>query len=98
MIPRRPHRRPSGARPVEPLEPRTLLATFVVATTADAGPGSLRQAIIDANASSGADEIHFDIPGAAGAAAARRITLASPLPAVSETVLLDATTQPAYAG
>ena len=34
-------------------------ATFNVTTTADAGAGSLRQAIIDANAASGADTITF---------------------------------------
>ena len=33
----------------EPLEPRALLATFTVTTTADDGPGSLRQAMLDAN-------------------------------------------------
>ena len=34
--------------------------TFVVTSTADAGPGSLRQAIVEANASPGADTITFD--------------------------------------
>lgn len=35
-------------------------ATFTVTNTADSGPGSLRQAIIDANASGGEDLITFD--------------------------------------
>jgi hypothetical protein len=35
-------------------------ATFTVTTTADSGPGSLRQAIIDANDSGAADTISFD--------------------------------------
>jgi hypothetical protein len=35
-------------------------ATFTVTTTADSGPGSLRQAVLDANASTAADQIVFD--------------------------------------
>src|SRR5262245_5509635 len=57
------------------LEDRCLLSTiFTVDTTADSGPGSLRQAILDANATANtdsdgngiieADEIRFAIPGA----------------------------------
>jgi len=42
---------------VEPLEDRRLLAVFTVTTQLDGGPGSLRQAVIDANASPGDDEI-----------------------------------------
>ena len=38
-------------------------AEFVVTHTANAGPGSLRQAIVDANTSPGADRIAFAIPG-----------------------------------
>lgn len=44
----------------ESLEPRRMLATFTVSTLADSGAGSLRQAIIDANAAAGADVIEFD--------------------------------------
>ena len=36
---------------------------FTVTTTADSGPGSLRQAILNANANPGMDDITFDIPG-----------------------------------
>jgi hypothetical protein len=39
-------------------------ATFTVTTTADSGPGSLRQAILDANASAGLDTIAFAVTGA----------------------------------
>ncbi|MEX1218161.1 MAG: hypothetical protein WEA11_06565 [Acidimicrobiales bacterium] len=53
-------------------------ASFTVATTNDSGAGSLRQAIIDANASAGTDTITF----AAGIAGT--ITLASDLPTVSD--------------
>jgi hypothetical protein len=36
-------------------------ATFTVTNTNDSGPGSLRQALIDANAAAGADEIVFSV-------------------------------------
>ena len=38
-------------------------AIFRVTTLRDAGQGSLRQAILDANANPGADTILFDLPG-----------------------------------
>jgi hypothetical protein len=44
---------------VEGLEERTLLTTMSVLNTDDSGPGSLRQAIVDANAQAGADVIQF---------------------------------------
>ena len=43
----------------QPLEDRRLLATFTVTNLADAGAGSLREAVSFANASSGADDIVF---------------------------------------
>ena len=40
---------------------------FVVTTTADSGPGSLRQAILDSNAATGGtNTIDFAIPGSRG--------------------------------
>ena len=45
---------------LESLEDRRVLSTFSVLNTNDAGTGSLRQAIIDANNSAGADVIEFD--------------------------------------
>jgi len=39
-------------------------ATYTVTSTADSGASTFRQAIIDANANSGADEITFNIAGA----------------------------------
>ncbi len=39
-------------------------AAFTVISTNDSFPGSLRQAILDANASPGTDRITFNIPGA----------------------------------
>ncbi|HUE69556.1 MAG TPA: right-handed parallel beta-helix repeat-containing protein [Pirellulaceae bacterium] len=47
---------------VEHLEERQVLSTFLVTNTADSGAGSLRQAILDANANPGADAIVFQIP------------------------------------
>jgi hypothetical protein len=36
------------------------MATFTVTNTNDSGAGSLRQAVLDANAAAGADTIVFD--------------------------------------
>ena len=54
-------RRAQRGLELEPLEDRQLLATFTVLNTNDAGPGSLRQAILDANATPGLDAINFNI-------------------------------------
>ncbi len=65
-------------------------ATFTVANTNDSGAGSLRQAILDANANPGPDTIEFNIPGAG----VHVIAPASVLPALTETVTIDGYTQP----
>jgi len=67
-------------------------STFTVSTTADSGPGSLRQAILSANATAGLDVIKFAIPGAGP----HWIQPASDLPAITRRVIIDATTQPSY--
>jgi CSLREA domain-containing protein len=67
-----------------------LFAGFVVTNTNDAGAGSLRQAILDANANPGPDDITFNIPGAG----VHTITPLSPLPVVNGTVNIDGYTQP----
>lgn len=67
-------------------------ATFTVTNTSDSGPGSLRQAILDANTAPGVDQIHFAIPGAGPFT----ISPLSQLPAFTGPVTLDATTQPGY--
>ena len=59
-------------------------ATFFVTNTNDAGAGSLRQALLGANASPGQDNIQFSISLAAGAVAT--ITPLTPLPDVTDAV------------
>ena len=65
-------------------------ATFTVTTTNDSSAGSLRQAIVDANANPGADSIHFNIPGAGP----HTINPATPLPDITEALTIDGYTQP----
>ncbi|HJQ27060.1 MAG TPA: C25 family cysteine peptidase [Blastocatellia bacterium] len=67
---------------------------FNVTNTNNSGVGSLRQAILDANGNAGADEIRFNIPGAAP----HTINLTSFLPSITQPVTIDATTQPDFAG
>jgi len=69
-------------------------ATLVVSNTLDSGNGSLRQALLNANATAGPDTISFRIPGVG----AHTIRLLSALPAVSDPVVIDGTTQPGFAG
>ncbi len=72
-----------------------LLSTFLVNNTANSGPGSLRQAILDSNAAtSGTNVIDFAIAGAS----VQTIAPVSPLPAITASVLIDGTSQPGYAG
>ena len=55
---------PTRLRPrMESLENRAMLTTFTVTNLDDAGPGSLRDAVDDANAAAGADVIEFDVEG-----------------------------------
>ena len=65
-------------------------ATFNVVNTHDSGPGSLRQAILDANGNAGADLIAFDIAGAG----VHTITPTSELPPITDTATIDGYTQP----
>jgi len=64
-------------------------ATFTVTSTADSGAGSLRQAILDANAAPGTDTIAFAIPGGG----VHTIAVGSAL-TITEAVLIDGYTQP----
>ena len=63
--------------------------TFSVTNTNDAGAGSLRQAIQNANSNPGPDAISFAIPGTG----IQTISLLSSLPAISAAVTIDGTTQ-----
>ena len=100
LSPTRRHRAAAGIvrafhfRPgFEFMEDRTLLSTFVVSNTGDSGAGSLRQAIIDSNGASGAtNTIDFNIPGTG----VQTIAPLSPLPAISNRVLIDGGSQPGY--
>src|SRR5262245_44177026 len=56
---RAPGRRARFRPRLEPLEDRTVPSTFMVLNLADNGDGSLRQAVLDANALLGADDIRF---------------------------------------
>lgn len=76
---------------------------FVVTNTDDSGAGSLRQALLDANAApntdvSVADQIEFNIPttdpGYDPVSATFKIAPLTELPAITEKILLDALTQP----
>ena len=91
--------RPSARPRLEILECRQLLAIFTVTNTGDSGGGSLRQAILNANVSSGASRILFEIPPPPLAPGARPIVTIEPksaLPVVRSNVVIDATTQPGY--
>ena len=92
---RQPRRRKSTAKRsithgFETLERRELLATLTVVSTADAGPGTLRAAIDEANVLPGADDIEFNI----GGGGPQTISLAAPLPTITDAVTIDGSTQP----
>lgn len=70
------------------------LSAIPVLNINDSGPGSLRQAITDANGSVGIDSIVLSIPGTSP----HVITPLTALPALSDSVVLDATTQLGYSG
>ena len=68
--------------------------SFVVTNVNNHGAGSLRDAIINANATAGTDTISFNIPGPG----VKVISLLIALPELTDRVVIDATTQPGYAG
>jgi hypothetical protein len=67
---------------------------LVVTNANDSGAGSLRQAILDANANPDFSRIAFNIPSTSS----KTITPATALPTITSPVLLDGTTQPGFAG
>ena len=69
--------------------------TFTVTNTNDSGAGSLRQAILDANARANTtDTIAFNIAGTAPFT----IGVLSALPTINDAVVLDGRSQPGYSG
>lgn len=71
---------------MESLEARRVLATFAVTSDADAGSGSLRQALLDANAQAGDDTIEFD---AVLFSTPQTVNLASALPTITENLVIS---------
>lgn len=78
---------------------RAEAATLVVTNSADSGAGSLRQAILDANANVGSDVVNFNLPsGDPGFQAAtghwRIDVTTTALPAISDALTIDGYSQP----
>ena len=65
------------------------MAAYVVTNTNDSGPGSLRQAILDANTTPGTDNITFSIPGPGP----HTIQPLTALPTITDPVVVDGITQ-----
>jgi hypothetical protein len=72
------------------LEDRDCPSTFTVNSIADSGPGSLRDAITQANANVGLDTINFNILGSG----VQTIALLSALPTITDPVFIDGYSQP----
>ncbi|MBI3852427.1 MAG: hypothetical protein HY298_19395 [Verrucomicrobia bacterium] len=75
------------------IQASTLTVTNANDNNVSPPPGSLRQAILDANANPGSDVV-FNLPGAGPFT----INLVAQLPSITETVRIDGTTQIGYAG
>jgi hypothetical protein len=89
----------SNTNPNVPPTPQVVIPLPVVGAvlnTNDSGLGSFRQAMLNANAQPGSQlvAIVFNIPGEG----VRTITPQAPLPTLIHPTVLDATTQPGYAG
>lgn len=69
-------------------------ATLVVTSTGNSGAGTLRDAITQANATPGSNTIVFNITTPAGCP--KVINLSTALPDITESVIIDGTTQPGY--
>jgi hypothetical protein len=70
-----------------------LALNFPVTTTADSGAGSLRDAISSANSTPGLDTVDFAI-----GTGAQTISPTSALPAITDPLSIDGTSQPGFAG
>ncbi len=84
---------------VEALEDRLVPSSYTVTNTGDLDssgnpiPGSLRQAILDANSNPGADTITFSIGSGPATIKPDKV-----LPTLTDAVTIDGTTQPGYGG
>jgi titin len=79
------------------LEDRLAPALLMVSNTLDSGPGSLRQAILDADNNPGQmSAIDFALAGSG--LGVQTIAVQSPLPAITTPLALDGTSQPGFAG
>jgi titin len=76
-----------------PVAPARAATSFTVTTTADSGSGSLRDAITASNGTIGPNTIDFSI-----GSGPQTIAPLSALPAVTQPVVIDGTTQPGFAG
>ncbi|WP_406699610.1 Calx-beta domain-containing protein [Singulisphaera sp. Ch08] len=85
--------KPAGSIPDDngaPSQPAPVVSiprSTIVTTTEDSGPGSLRQAILNANANPGPDTIRFDVSGEGP----RSIRPTSALPTITDPVTIDGT-------
>lgn len=77
-----------------PAPPLLWGATFLVTNLNDSGAGSLRQALLDANATPGLDRVQFNIPGGGP----HTLAPLAALPDITYPVVIDGTSQPGYAG
>ena len=68
----------------------TPAATFTVTNTHDAGPGSFRQALLEANGNLGPNLIQFNLTGGG----VRTLAPLTPLPQVTNSVTIDGCSQP----
>jgi parallel beta-helix repeat protein len=82
---------------LEVLEDRTLLSTYLVNTTADSGAGSLRQAILNADAQGGANTINIAIGSGVQTIQVGSST-GQALPTITCSVTIDGTSQLGYNG
>ena len=92
------------------MESRQLLATFLVTNTADSGAGSLRAAMLQANARPGPDNVNFNIPASTAPnldvpvsgfdpiSQTWTIALQSALPSITDQLTIDGYTQANFGG
>ena len=87
---------------VESLEGRQMLSTFTVTSNADSGTNSLRWAITQSDntpsTATSPNVINFNLGGTGLMASQRTISVLSQLPAITQPVTLNATTEAGYNG